>query len=52
MDQQESSLSLVFAVLVDTPASWRGVKVRPAILGQLEAFAIAARAQPATRLSG
>ena len=35
---EKSGLSLMFAVLVDASASWRGVKVIPAVSQQLEAL--------------
>ena len=48
---EKSGLSLVFAVLVDASATWRGVRVSPAIIGQLEAFRTASGAQPATQVA-
>jgi putative transposase len=42
---EKSGLSLMFAVLVDASAGWRGVKVTPASAQQLEAL----RPQPSTR---
>lgn len=35
---ESSGLSLMFAVLVDASASWRGVKINAAVLNQLEAL--------------
>jgi transposase-like protein len=48
---EKSGLSLMFAVLVDASASWRGVKVSPAIAEQLEALRTTSRAQLVTRQS-
>lgn len=42
-------LSLMFAVLVDASAGWRGVKVSPAIAFGLQALKASSKAQPATR---
>ena len=42
---EQSGLSLMFAVLVDASASWRGVKVTPASAQQLEAL----RPHPSTK---
>ena len=48
---EKSGLSLMFAVLVDASASWRGVKVSPAIALELEALRTSSRSKPATRLA-
>src|SRR5512136_858090 len=48
---ETSGLSLMFAVLVDASASWRGVKVSPAIAFELQALKASSKAQPATRLA-
>jgi len=49
---EKSDLSLRFAVLLDASASRRRVNISPGVVGQLEVFTIASRAQPATRLAG
>ncbi len=48
---EKSGLSLMFAVLVDASASWRGVKVSPASALELDALRTNSRSQPATRLA-
>jgi hypothetical protein len=48
---EKSRLSLMFAVLVDASASWRGVKVSPAIAHELEALRTNPRVQPTTPLA-
>jgi putative transposase len=48
---EKSGLSLMFAVMVDASARWRGVEISPAIVEQLEALRNTSRAQPATRLA-
>jgi len=35
---ESSGLSLIFAVLVDASAHWRGVKINAAVLDQLDAL--------------
>jgi hypothetical protein len=35
---ERSGLSLMFAVLVDAAATWRGVKITPVISQELEAL--------------
>ena len=42
-------MSLVFAVLVDAPAGWRGVKITPVISRELDALATDSKAKPGIR---
>jgi putative transposase len=48
---EKSGLSLMFAVLVDASASWRGVKVTPAIRRELDALIADSKAKPGVRLA-
>lgn len=48
---ERSGLSLMFAVLVDASAGWRGVKVTPAISRELEAQRTDSQVKPAARLA-
>jgi transposase-like protein len=48
---ERSGLSLMFAVLVDASAGWRGVKMTPAVSQELEALRTSTKAQPANRLA-
>jgi putative transposase len=48
---ERSGLSLVFAVLVDASAAWRGVKIIPAISQELGALRTSSKAQVANRLA-
>lgn len=48
---ERSGLSLMFAVSVDASAGWRGVKVNPGIVPELEALRTNSRAQPAAQLT-
>jgi putative transposase len=48
---ERSGLSLMFAVLVDASAAWRGVKITPAISQEVEALRTSSKAQPANRLA-
>ena len=48
---ERSGLSLMFAVLVDASAAWRGVKITPAVSQELEALRTSSRAQVANRLA-
>jgi transposase-like protein len=48
---ERSGLSLMFAVLVDASAGWRGVKASPAIALELQALRTNSGSQPATRLA-
>ena len=48
---ERSGLSLMFAVLVDASAAWRGVKITPATSQELEASRTSAKAQVANRLA-
>jgi hypothetical protein len=43
---ERSGLSLMFAVLVDASANWRGVKVTPAISRELAALMTDSQAKP------
>jgi hypothetical protein len=46
---EKSGLSLMFAVLVDASAGWRGVKVTPAVSQELGALRTGSRVQAANR---
>jgi transposase-like protein len=48
---ERSGLSLMFAVLVDASAGWRGVKVTPAASQELEALRTSSKARGANRLA-
>ena len=48
---ERSGLSLMFAVLVDASAAWRGVKITPATSQELEALRTSSKAQVANRLA-
>ena len=48
---EKSGLSLMLGVRGDASASWRGVKVSPAVLPELEAIRTNSRAQPAAQLA-
>ena len=46
---ERSGLSLMFAVLVDASAGWRGVKITPAISCELDALMTDSKAKPGVR---
>ena len=48
---ERSGLSLMFAVLVDASASWRGVKITPAISRELDALMTDSQAKPGVGLA-
>jgi transposase-like protein len=48
---ERSGLSLMFAVLVDASAGWRGVKITPANSHELDALRTHSKAQPGVRLA-
>ncbi len=48
---EKSGLSLMFAVLVDASAAWRGVKVSPAAALELESLRTLTKAPQAARLA-
>ena len=48
---EKSGLSLMFAVLVDAPASWRGLEVAPAVRQQLDSLRIQTPAKSPNRLA-
>ena len=48
---ERSGLSLMFAVLVDASAGWRGVKITPAISRELDALKPTPSAKPGVRLA-
>ena len=48
---EKSGLSLMFAVLVDASANWRGVKVSPAAALELESLSTLTKAPQAERLA-
>ena len=48
---ERSGLSLMFAVLVDASASWRGVKITPSISRELEAQRTDSQVKPVARLA-
>ncbi len=48
---EKSGLSLMFAVLVDASAGWKGVKVSPAASQELEALRRGSKEQVATRMA-
>ena len=48
---ERSGLSLMFAVLVDASAGWRGVKVTPAISRELDALVADSKAKSEVRLA-
>jgi putative transposase len=48
---EQSGLSLVFAVLVDASAKWRGVKITPAVSPQLEGLRTDSEGKRATQVA-
>jgi len=48
---ERSGLSLMFAVLVDASAGWRGVKVTPAISRELDTLVAESKAKSGVRLA-
>jgi transposase-like protein len=48
---ERSGLSLMFAVLVDASAGWRGVKITPAISRELDVLMTDSKAKPGARLA-
>ena len=48
---EKSGLSLMFAVLVDASAGWRGVKMTPAASQELEALRTSSKGQATNRLA-
>jgi hypothetical protein len=48
---ERSGLSLMFAVLVDASAGWRGVKITPAVSRELDALRTDSKAKPGVRLA-
>ena len=50
-DPEAIAVSLMFAVLVDASAGWRGVNIMPAISRELDSLQIDSPAKPAVRLA-
>ena len=48
---ERSGMSLMFAVLVDASAGWRGVKVTPAISRELDSLKSESGYKPGVRLA-
>ena len=48
---ERSGLSLMFAVLIDASASWRGVKVTPSVNRELETLRTRSTVQPGSRMA-
>ena len=48
---ERSGLSLMFAVLVDASAGWRGVKITPSISRELDALMTDSKAKPGVGLA-
>lgn len=48
---ERSGLSLMFAVLIDASASWRGVKVTPSVNRELETLRTRSTVQPGRRMA-
>jgi putative transposase len=48
---ERSGMSLMFAVLVDASAGWRGVKITPALSRELDSLRTDSQAKPGVRLA-
>jgi hypothetical protein len=48
---ERSGLALMFAVLLDASAGWRGVKITPTISRELDALMTDSNAKPGVRLA-